>query len=82
MAAQSDLPQDVITAAEFAQSLADRYTESGGSLRDLFSAFAGLVSRRDAAVATDCLRALDEGMSAQPNPPPPPDHGSIIPKNL
>jgi hypothetical protein len=57
------LPQHAILAASFAENLAREYTIQGGSLQDLFVAFAGLVSARDKIVGSDRLAALDQKIS-------------------
>jgi len=54
-----DPPFSVLTAASFAESLADGYAARGGVIRDLFTAYVGLVAAQDPKIASKSLMALE-----------------------
>jgi hypothetical protein len=60
---QSEVPDEALWAASFAQSLVADYIGRGGDPQDLFTAFAGLVCARDGSIAGDCLLALEGALA-------------------
>ena len=52
-------PANILTAASFAESLANSYIAHDGSIRDLFTAFVGIVAAQDAKLAAVSLSALE-----------------------
>ena len=62
---QSELPDDTLWAARFASQIVKAYSMKGGNIADLFTAFAGVVSARNRAVAADSLLAIEEAINKQ-----------------
>jgi hypothetical protein len=60
-------PPHSFAAANFADTLARKYTRQGGTTHALFTAFAALVSARDQKVGADCLIALDRKLFGDAN---------------
>jgi hypothetical protein len=57
-----NLPAHAYDAANFAESIARAYAAADGSGKDLFVAYAGLISARDKVLAAECLIALEAAL--------------------
>jgi hypothetical protein len=58
--------EDVESGVAFAASLAQSYINGGGSVIDLFAAFAGVVLSENESLGLRCLEATDRWINGRP----------------
>ena len=61
---RGNIPDPIVIITCFAENLARQYAGAQVHGDELFAALAGLVAMRDAKIASDCLKALDDALAS------------------